>query len=129
LKQLTLINLITFRNKARYHLLSITAIPDKTFKEIRVQLSTYHGPRTYIFTQRNWPILGGSLPASLIDFVFQDSSRLMYSTTAQVKFVVNYSAKSGIVIFKNYREMHLSKAPDIFVDRGPVEGSIRWNCP
>ncbi len=108
-------------------LFSMVAIPDETFSKVQVQLPSYRGSGTYAFTKKNWPIFGGSLPISLINFIFKDGSLLMDGTDSQVEFVVNDDAKSGVVTFKNYRGMQLSK--NNLVDRGFVQGTIRWNCP
>jgi hypothetical protein len=110
-------------------LFSAVTASDETFKDIQIQLPEYKGSGKYVFTGKNWPIIGGSLPASLIAFNFQDGSLLNNEGEAEVEFIVNDDeAKSGVVTFKGYRGMQFSQSESQLVNRGVVQGTIRWKC-
>jgi hypothetical protein len=109
-------------------LFSASAVPDETFKKVKIDLPNFKGAGRYLFTKDNWPIFS-SLPISLIRFAFQDGSRLSDAGEAEVEFVIDDDeAKSGVVTFKGYRGMQFSQVKSELVDRGMVQGTIRWKC-
>jgi hypothetical protein len=109
-------------------LFSLVAVPDKIFRQARIQLPDYQGAREYRFNNKNWPLLSGRFPADLINFEFQDGSIMLTSSDTAVKFVVNTpDARSGVVTFRGYRVLRLLPSQQ-FEQQGRVQGKIRWQC-
>jgi hypothetical protein len=107
---------------------SVFAVPDEIFEKVQIGFPKFKGAGKYAFTKGNWPIFS-SLPISLITMDFRDGSTLYDEAEAEVEFVVDDDeAKSGVVTFKGYRGMQFSQAESDLVDRGEVQGTIRWKC-
>jgi hypothetical protein len=107
---------------------SAISVSDETFEKIQIGLPEFKGAGKYVFNQGNWPFIS-STPIALITMDFRDGSMLNDAGEAEVEFVVDdEDAKSGVVTFKGYKGMQFSQAKSELVDRGMVQGTIRWKC-